>query len=75
MPLVPCPACNRQVSTSATACPGCGHPLQSNSATQNNVIGKVALAAGAWAIAPWIARLLAFVAICVVAIVALFLSR
>ncbi len=28
MALVPCPACTRQVSTEAFACPGCGHPGQ-----------------------------------------------
>ena len=27
MPLVPCPACQREVSTAAAACPHCGHPL------------------------------------------------
>lgn len=26
MALIPCPACSRQVSTQAVACPGCGHP-------------------------------------------------
>lgn len=26
MPLVTCPACQRQISTEAAACPGCGHP-------------------------------------------------
>lgn len=25
--LVNCPECQREVSSSATACPGCGHPL------------------------------------------------
>lgn len=27
MPLVPCPECNHQVSTAASACPECGYPL------------------------------------------------
>lgn len=27
MPLIACPECARQVSTAATACPGCGHPV------------------------------------------------
>lgn len=27
MPLYPCPACKREVSTEAVSCPGCGHPL------------------------------------------------
>ena len=26
MLLVPCQACSREISTEATACPGCGHP-------------------------------------------------
>jgi hypothetical protein len=26
MPLIPCPACGRQISTEAEACPQCGHP-------------------------------------------------
>ena len=26
MPLIDCPACNRQISTEAVACPQCGHP-------------------------------------------------
>lgn len=27
MALIPCPECGKQVSTSATACPGCGFPV------------------------------------------------
>lgn len=27
MALINCPECNREVSDSATSCPGCGHPL------------------------------------------------
>jgi hypothetical protein len=26
MPLTPCPACGRQISTEAVSCPQCGHP-------------------------------------------------
>jgi hypothetical protein len=26
MPLIPCPVCDRQISTEAEACPQCGHP-------------------------------------------------
>jgi hypothetical protein len=26
MPLIPCPACGREISTEAAACPQCGHP-------------------------------------------------
>jgi hypothetical protein len=28
MPLIDCPACGRQISTVAEACPQCGHPNQ-----------------------------------------------
>src|SRR5687768_11467982 len=27
MPLVPCPACTRQISDAAPTCPHCGHPM------------------------------------------------
>ena len=27
MALINCPDCNRQVSSAASACPGCGHPI------------------------------------------------
>ena len=27
MALIPCPSCSRSISTEATSCPGCGHPL------------------------------------------------
>lgn len=32
MPLVQCPACERQVSTEAHSCPNCGHPSPGRSA-------------------------------------------
>jgi hypothetical protein len=28
MTLMPCPECQRQISTAAAACPQCGHPLK-----------------------------------------------
>ena len=28
MALIRCPECNREISDKATACPGCGYPLQ-----------------------------------------------
>ena len=27
MALIRCPECNREISDKATACPGCGHPM------------------------------------------------
>lgn len=32
MALIPCPACERQISEMAPACPGCGHPVASTRA-------------------------------------------
>jgi hypothetical protein len=31
MPLIDCPACGRQISTEAEACPQCGHPSRPSS--------------------------------------------
>lgn len=31
MALIRCPECNREISDKATACPGCGYPLNSPS--------------------------------------------
>lgn len=31
MALIRCPECNREISDKATACPGCGYPLNSTS--------------------------------------------
>jgi predicted amidophosphoribosyltransferase len=69
MSLVSCPECGRSVSTSANSCPGCGHPLHQAGEPPTGWIGKAAAVLGAWLTAPWVARLLAFVAACVVAIV------
>lgn len=30
MALIKCPECGRDVSTEATACPGCGYPMKNN---------------------------------------------
>jgi predicted amidophosphoribosyltransferase len=69
MALVPCPACNHQISTSAASCPNCGHPLKPNGDTATNVVGKVATVVGVGMVASWVARLLAVIAICAVFIV------
>lgn len=75
MALVNCPECQRQVSTSATACPGCGHPLRPSLAVGPGLLGKLAAVLGVWLVAPWAARLLAFLAACVVALVVVLCSR
>jgi hypothetical protein len=39
------------------------------------VLGKATTVLGAWLVVPWLARLLAFIAACVVAIVVVISSR
>ena len=75
MALVNCPECQRQVSTSATTCPGCGHPLRPSSTAGPGLLGKLAAVLGVWLVAPWAARLLAFLAACVVAVIVVLSSR
>lgn len=44
MKTMPCPACNKQVSLQAEACPQCGHPITDkdrNAAVQNGKAGKI----------------------------------
>lgn len=36
MPLIACPACGRQISTEAEACPQCGHPNRPSAATESS---------------------------------------
>src|SRR5262249_14439473 len=51
MPLISCPACGRQISAEAAACPQCGHPNRpapptaAASATQCRSCGQPAVAA------------------------------
>ncbi len=79
MALIPCPACGRQVSQAAVACPNCGHPIVGEAARQSGTF-KEALTRpetvksgitvlGAFVAAPWIARVLAVVAFVILAIV------
>ncbi|RYF43986.1 MAG: zinc-ribbon domain-containing protein [Comamonadaceae bacterium] len=75
MALTPCPECGRQVSASAPACPGCGHPLKAGTGRDSGWLGKLAGVFGVWLLAPWAARVLVFIAACVVAVVALVSSR
>lgn len=74
MALVRCPECGRDVSTQASACPGCGHPLQGQGAVpppgalqSPHLWGRVAMVLGAWLVTPWIARLIVALAVCVLA--------
>jgi predicted amidophosphoribosyltransferase len=69
LPLHPCPACSRPVSPEAAGCPNCGHPIQAT--RPRSPWATLAKVVGAWVIAPWVARVLVFLAACVVAVVAL----
>ncbi|MDO4682002.1 MAG: zinc ribbon domain-containing protein [Lautropia sp.] len=42
MALITCPECQRSVSDQAASCPGCGHPLQRQSAIGQNIPGNTA---------------------------------
>lgn len=42
MALITCPECQRSVSDQAASCPGCGHPLQSQSPIDRNTAGNTA---------------------------------
>lgn len=80
MAIIHCPECAREISDRATACPGCGCPLQSSAPPASEgtgaaprdtvgVVGKIAaFVFGIFAV-PWAARAL----VGVVAIIALFL--
>ncbi|WP_026596988.1 hypothetical protein [Methylobacterium sp. 77] len=48
MALIPCPACTRQVSVQALACPGCGHPGQPTSSTGGGVARVLGSVAGTY---------------------------
>ncbi|WP_296173213.1 hypothetical protein [uncultured Brevundimonas sp.] len=80
MALIPCPACARQVSEAAVACPNCGHPIAGGPAGSSSGTFKQALTRpeavksgftvlGVFVAAPWIARVLAFLLVVVLAIV------
>jgi hypothetical protein len=42
MPLIKCPACGKDVSTQATSCPNCGHPLAKSGAVKQGSILEMA---------------------------------
>ena len=41
MALIACPECDRQVSESATSCPGCGHPLRDAPSPTPSATGSI----------------------------------
>ena len=80
MALIPCPACARQVSEAAVACPNCGHPIAGNGGggaggtfkqalTRPEAVKSGFTVLGVFVAAPWIARVLAVVAFVILAIV------
>lgn len=83
MALIPCPACTAQVSEAAVACPRCGHPIAGNpeirsgggtfkdALTRPEAVKNGITVLGVFVAAPWIARIIAVLALAVIAIVAL----
>ena len=75
MALIPCPACARQVSEAAVACPNCGHPIAGGNSTFKDALTRPEAVKsgfnvlGVFVAAPWIARVLAVVAFVILAIV------
>ena len=76
MDLIPCPACARQVSEAAVACPNCGHPIARDAGgtfkqalTRPEAVKSGFTVLGVFVAAPWIARVLAVVAFVILAIV------
>lgn len=82
MALIPCPACARQVSEAAVACPNCGHPIAGGGGggggaggtfkqalTRPEAVKSGFTVLGVFVAAPWIARVLAVVAFVILAIV------
>jgi len=68
MALIPCPACARQVSDAAPACPGCGHPIAErtkatikDALTRPESVKSGFTVLGLYVTAPWIARVIALV--------------
>ena len=76
MALIPCPACARQVSEAAVACPNCGHPIAGGQGgtfkqalTRPEAVKSGFTVLGVFVAAPWIARVLAVIAFVILAIV------
>lgn len=85
MALIPCPACSRQVSAAAPACPGCGHPTAASAErpaasfkealTHPDAVRSGFTVLGVFVAAPWIARILALFLVVVLAIAVVWLKR
>lgn len=76
MGLIPCPACGRQVSQAAVACPNCGHPIAGDgdgtfkqALTRPEAVKSGFTVLGVFVAAPWIARILALILFVILAIV------
>jgi uncharacterized membrane protein YvbJ len=80
MALIPCPACARQVSEAAVACPNCGHPIAGaggvrapgtfkDALTRPEAVKSGFTVLGVFVAAPWIARVLALLLFVILAIV------
>lgn len=76
MALIPCPACAREVSDAAVACPHCGHPIAGeqgggfkHALTRPDAVKSGFTVLGVFVAAPWIARILALLLFVILAIV------
>jgi len=77
MALIPCPACARQVSEAAVACPACGHPIAGGpqggsfkaALTRPEAVKSGITVLGVFVAAPWIARVIAILLFVILAIV------
>lgn len=58
MKLISCPACKREISPAAPACPGCGHPMHHTAAPSSdagrNIVSGLGIV-GKWIAIPVIA--------------------
>lgn len=84
MALIACPECGHQVSTLAKSCPSCGAPVAAAPVDASprrepvvtaGLLGKVVAAIAAWLVAPWVVRMVAFVAGIVMLIVMFAAAR
>lgn len=80
--LIPCPACDRQVSEAAASCPNCGHPIASRGAgsfkealTKPDAVKGGITVLGLFVAAPWIARTIALLAFVILAIAVVWIKR
>lgn len=72
MALIACPACGHQISSAAASCPSCGHPIAAQpperggtfkaALTRPEAVKSGFTVLGLFVAAPWVARILAFLA-------------